>query len=311
MHGAQGLACYVARMPSPDLNLLLILDLLLSEGSVAGAAKRLRISPSAVSRALARLRDATGDPLLVRAGSRLVPTQRAQELRVQVSTVVGAAKALLQPADKLDLAQLTRDFTFRNRDGFVERFGAALVERIAREAPGVRLRFLAKVERDSAALRDGHVDLETAVVGTDLGPELITHPLFDDRWIGVVREGHPLGHGEVSIAQFVQARHVHVSHHGTDRGRIDDALQAQGMSRRIAVTVGTFSEALALARESDLVATVPDAYTRSLRQRMRHFALPLQLPSFSVSLLWHPRVGADPAHRWLRQCVVEVCRTGS
>lgn len=298
-------------MNRPDLNLLLILDLLLTEGSVAGVARRLRLSPSAVSRALARLRDATGDPLFVRAGTRLVPTQRAQALREQVGAVLGAAKTLLQPADRLDLAHLTRDFTFRNRDGFVERFGAALVERIAREAPGVRLRFLAKMDRDSAALRDGQVDLETAVVGTDLGPELITHPLFEDRWIGVVREGHPLGCGTVSTAEFAQARHIQVSHHSGDKGRIDDALQALGMGRRIAVTVGTFSEALALARGSDLVATVPDAYTRSLRPQMRHFELPLQVAPFGVSLLWHPRVGADPAHRWVRQCVVEVCKAGS
>ncbi|MCE1194527.1 MAG: LysR family transcriptional regulator [Acidovorax sp.] len=297
-------------MTSPDLNLLLILDLLLTEGSVAGAARRLRLSPSAVSRALARLRDATGDPLLVRAGTRLVPTQRAQELREQVGGVVGAAKALLQPTEQLDLSRLNRDFTFRNRDGFVERFGVALVERIRREAPGVRLHFLAKVDRDSSALRDGRVDLETAVVGTDLGPELVTHSLFEDRWVGVVREGHPLGRGEVSLAQFANAEHVHVSHHGGGRGRIDDALQAHGMDRSVAVTVGTFSEALALARGSDLVATVPDAYTRSLRHQMSHFALPLDVPPFRVSLVWHPRAGADPAHRWLRQRVIEECMAG-
>lgn len=298
-------------MADPDLNLLRILDLLLTEGSVVSAAKRLRLSPSAVSRALARLRCATGDPLFVRAGTRLVPTQRAQELREQVGIVVGTAKTLLQPSERLDLGRLARDFTFRNRDGFVERFGAALVERIGREAPGVRLHFLHKADRNSAGLRDGQVDLETGVVGTDLGPELHTQLLFQDRWIGAVRGGHPLCRGEVSIQRFADARHVHVSHHSVDRGRIDEALQVHGMSRRIAVTVETFSEALALARGSDLVATVPDTYTRSLREQMHSFALPLQMPSLSVSLLWHPRVGADPAHRWLRQCVVEVCRIGS
>lgn len=298
-------------MTDLDLNLLRILDLLLTEGSVAKAARRLRVSPSAVSRALARLRHATGDPLFVRAGTRLVPTRRAEELREQVGVVVGAAEALLQPAAQLDLGRLTRDFTFRNRDGFVERFGAALLERIGREAPGVRLRFLPKADRDSAGLRDGHVDLETGVVGTDLGPELHTQPLFKDRWVGIVRASHPLGSGKVSLERFADARHVHVSHHGVDRGRIDDALQAHGMRRQVSVTAGTFSEALALARGSDLVATVPEAYTYSLQEGMCSFALPVRMPPLGICLLWHPRVGSDPAHRWLRQCVVEVCNNRS
>lgn len=296
-------------MTGPDLNLLSILDVLLREGSVAGAAKRLRLSASAVSRALGRLREATGDPLLVRAGTQLVPTLRAQELREQVSLVLGTATALLQPAQTLDLRNLSRDFTFRNRDGFVERFGAALVERIGREAPGVRLRFLSKADRNSADLRDGVVDLETGVVGTNLGPELLTHPLFKDSWIGVMREGHPLGGGDISAEQLAAAQHVHVSRRGVDHGPLDDALRSHGMTRRIAVTVGTFSEALALARESDLIAVVPDVHTRSLRERMIPFTLPLHVPPFMVSLLWHPRAGADPAHRWLRQCVVEVCQS--
>lgn len=297
-------------MTGPDLNLLPILDVLLAEGSVAQAAKRLRLSASAVSRALGRLRETTGDPLLVRAGTQLVPTLRAQELREQVSVVLGTVKALLQPAETLDLGSLNREFTFRNRDGFVERFGAALVDRIGREAPGVRLRFVSKPDRDSADLRDGAVDLETGVVGTNLGPELLTHPLFRDSWIGVVREGHPLGRGDVTAEQFAAAQHVHVSRRGVDHGPLDDALRAYSMTRLIAVTVGTFSEALALARGSDLIAVVPDVHTRSLRERTIPFRLPLQVPPFMVSLLWHPRVGADPAHRWLRQCVVEVCKPG-
>lgn len=295
-------------MTRPDLNLLPILDVLLTEGSVAQAAKRLRLSSSAVSRALGRLREVTGDPLLVRAGTRLVPTLRAQELRAQVSVLLDTAKALLQPMETLDLKSLSRGFAVRSRDGFVEHFGAALVERIRREAPGVRLRFLPKSDRDSTDLRDGLVDLETGVVSANLGPELMTCPLFKDRWIGAVREGHPLA-GDASAAQFAAAQHIHVSRRGLDRGPLDDAFQANGITRQIAVTVGTFSEALALARGSDLIAVVPDVHTRSLREGTAAFRLPVQPPPFMVSMLWHPRVGTDAAHRWLRQCVVEVCKS--
>src|ERR1700733_8775799 len=105
-------------MSRPDLNLLVTLDVLLAEGSVARAARRLRLSPSAMSRALARLRDTTGDPLLVRAGRGLVPTPRAIELRARAGQLVEEAEAVLRPAEALDPKRLERSFTVRARDGF-------------------------------------------------------------------------------------------------------------------------------------------------------------------------------------------------
>ena len=122
-------------MSRPDLNLLLTLDVLLTEGNVARAARRLHLSPSAMSRALARLRETTGDPLLVRAGRGLVPTPRAQELREQVSRLVQEAQAVLRPAELLDPSRLSRGFTLRVSDGFVEYFGPALIALAQREAP--------------------------------------------------------------------------------------------------------------------------------------------------------------------------------
>src|SRR3982751_6841692 len=147
-------------MPRPDLNLLVTLDVLLAEGSVARAAERLRLSPSAMSRALARLRETTGDPLLVRAGRGLVPTPRAIELRERTRQLVEDAEAVLRPAGKLNLKRLTRSFTLRTREGFVENFGPALIARVSQEAPGVRLRFVHKPDKDSTPLREGTVDLE-------------------------------------------------------------------------------------------------------------------------------------------------------
>src|SRR5437868_2549252 len=129
-------------MSRPDLNLLATLDVLLAEGSVARAAERLHLSPSAMSRALARLRETTGDPLLVRAGRGLVPTPRALVLREQVRGLVDGAQAVLRPERRLRLRQLARTFTLRSSDGFAENFGAALLARLATQAPGVRLCFL-------------------------------------------------------------------------------------------------------------------------------------------------------------------------
>jgi DNA-binding transcriptional LysR family regulator len=294
-------------MARPDLNLLVALDALLAEGSVARAARRLRLSPSAMSRTLARLREATGDPLLVRAGRGLVPSPRALELRERVGQLVHDAEAALRPADTLKLGQLDRTFTLRTSEGFVENFGAGLLARVAAEAPGVRLRFVPKLDRDSAPLRDGTVDLETGVVGKATGPEVRAHTLFRDRFVGVVRAGHPLGEGEVTPARFAAARHVFVSRRGIDRGPVDDAQAALALEREIATTVGGFSAALVLARATDLVATVPERHTGDLRAGMHSFALPLDIPRITVSLLWHPRMDGDQAHRWLRGCVRDAC----
>jgi len=294
-------------MSIPDLNLLVTLDVLLAEGSVARAARRLRLSPSAMSRALARLRETTGDPLLVRAGRGLVPTPRAIELRERVGTLVQEGKAVLRPVEALDPARLVRTFTLRTSEGFVENFGAPLIARIGKEAPGVRLCFVQKPDKDSTPLRDGLIDLETGVVEQSTAPELRVQSLFRDRFIGVVRAGHPLARGKITPARYAAGEHIYVSRRGRDRGPIDEALKALGLERKVLTIVGGFSTALALARASDLIASVPERHTGNLRDGMFSFTLPVSTPEFTVSMLWHPRLDADPAHRWLRQHVREVC----
>jgi DNA-binding transcriptional LysR family regulator len=294
-------------MTMPDLNLLVTLDVLLAEGSVAGAARRLKLSPSAMSRALARLRAATGDPLLVRAGRGLVLTPRALELRAQAAALVQDAVGMLRPAQDVDPAAITRVFALRVTDGFVENYGPALLARLARDAPGARLRFVQKVDKDSAPLREGRIDLEIGVIGEETGPEIRTRALFRDRFVGVVRAGHPLADGDVTAARYAACRHVSVSRRGRERGAIDAALAPLGLERAVAVMVGSFATAIALARASDLVANVPERHTARLRDGMHTFELPVATPPVTVSMLWHPRMEADPAHRWLRRWVHDVC----
>ncbi|MBS1139018.1 MAG: transcriptional regulator, LysR family [Proteobacteria bacterium] len=294
-------------MSKPDLNLLVTLDVLLAEGSVARAARRLRLSPSAMSRALARLRETTGDPLLVRAGRGLVPTPRAIELRERVGQLVQDGEAVLRPAERLDLKALTRTFTLRTSEGFVENFGPDLIARVSAEAPGVRLCFVQKPDKDSTPLRDGMVDLETGVVGQTTAPELRVQALFRDRFVGVIRLGHPLCQGEITLSRYAASRHIYVSRHGLDKGAIDEALKPFGLERQIVTIVGGFSTALALARATDLIASVPERHTGNLRAGMHSFPLPVVMPEITVSMIWHPRLEADPAHRWLRGHVRDVC----
>lgn len=294
-------------MSLPDLNLLITLDVLLAEGSVTRAARRLRLSPSAMSRALARLRETTGDPLLVRAGRELVPTPRALELRESVGPLLGEVLAVLAPKQALDPRQLAQTFTLRSSDGFVENFGPALLAHIGAQAPGVRLRFVQKLDRESVQLREGSIDLETGVIGSLTSPEVRTRRLFSDRFVGVVRSGHALAQGEISAERYAAGQHVLVARRDQDTGPMDDALAALGLQRTIASIVGGFTAALALAAGSDLIATVPERHTGNLRAGMFSFALPLGMPDLTVSLMWHPRMDADPAHRWLRGCVVDAC----
>lgn len=308
-------------MPDLDFNLLVALDVLLAEGSVAGAAKVLGLSDSAMSRTLLRLRTATGDALLVRAGRRLVPTPHATALRERVKTLAREVRSVLQPAARgLDLATLERGFTIRANESFVEAFAARLVGAVTEAAPGVRLRFAPKPDKDVRSLREGLVDLEIGVLG-ETGPEVMIQSLFQDRFVGVVRPGHPLVSGEVTASRYAAYGHVVASRRGRTRGPVDDALEALGLQRRVVVVVPSFPAVLAISATSDLVGLVTRSFVRAGQAgtgntngmpvgiRVHCFALPVQTGAITVSQMWHPRADADAAHRWLREMVLSVCRS--
>jgi len=164
-----------------------------------------------------------------------------------------------------------------------------------------------KLDKDSALLRDGIVDLETGVVGKTIGPEVRARGLFRDRFVGVVSMGHPLMQGEITPDRYTAGRHISVARKGMEQGPIDKALETLGLARNIVTIVGGFSTALALARDTDLIATVPERHTGTLRAGMFSFPLPVTIPMITVCLLWHPRLDADPVHCWLRACVRDAC----
>jgi DNA-binding transcriptional LysR family regulator len=291
-----------------DLNLLTALDALLAEGSVVGAARRLGLSTSAMSRTLTRLRAVTGDALLVRAGRGLVPTPHAMLLRGRVQGLAQEVRAVLQPAEGgFDPAALERCFTLRTNDGFVEAFGARLVTAVAMTAPGVRLRFAPKPDKDARPLRDGRVDLEIGVLG-ETGPEMRVQTLFRDRFVGVVRENHVLAAGPVTAERYAACGHVVASRHGIVAGPVDAALAALGLTRLIVTVVPGFAGVAAVARQSDLVGLVTRSFVTEAMTGLRWFALPIRTEAITVSQLWHPRMDADAGHRWLRGVVVGVCR---
>jgi DNA-binding transcriptional LysR family regulator len=294
-------------MAGPDLNLLIALDALLAEGSVAGASRRLGLSASAMSRTLKRLRAATGDPLLVRAGRGLVPTPRAAELRGRVRDLSAEALGVLRPATVLNIAALERVFTIRANEGFIDAFAARLILAVAAEAPGVRLHFAPKPDKEVRALREGLIDLEIGVLG-ESGPEVRVQSLFRDRFVAAVREAHPLALREtVTPELYVAFGHVVASRRGRVNGPVDEALAALGLARKVVAVVPGFPAALAIARASDLVALVPERHIASGHAGIRTFPLPVQTEGITISQMWHPRQDADLAHRWLRGKVLAIC----
>ncbi|WP_432778550.1 LysR family transcriptional regulator [Burkholderia gladioli pv. alliicola] len=300
-------------MADSDLNLLVALDALLAEASVAGAARRLGLSASAMSRTLTRLREATGDPLLVRAGRQMLLTPHAEAIRSRTRDTLHEALAVLRPAGAdLDLASLRRTLTIRSNEGFVEAFGAALVAAAAAQAPHLQLRFTAKPSKSAAALRDGSAELEIGVLG-EMGPEVRLQALFRDRFVGVVRQGHALAREDVVSAEaYAGFGHVVASRHEDPRGPVDHALAELGLQRTIVVVVPGFPAALAIARGTDLVALVPASFLvhrgAAAEDGLHVFELPVATARITVSQMWHPRLEADPVHRWLRQRVLAECR---
>ena len=298
-----------------DFNLLLDLDALLREGSVVGAARIRYLSAPAMSRRLARLREAVGDPLFVPAGRGLVPTQRASDLSARVQAAIEEVRGVFTPQD-VDFSRLERRLTLRTNDGFAGTWACRLATALTAEAPGVSLHFVPHAVKSIDSLRSGVVDLDIGVQRT-VEPEIYSDLLFEASFIGVVRENHPLlrkkktSTQEVSALDFVAWPHVATSPSGKAAGRLDEALKEQGLHRRVVVVAPGFESALVMAATSDFVAVMPEPFGRWAmdHHRLRIFKLPVSMPLVGVSQTWHVRQHADPVHRWLRGHVRAICKT--
>jgi DNA-binding transcriptional LysR family regulator len=283
-----------------DLNLLIALDALLEENSVAAAADRLHLSPPAMSRTLSRIRRATGDDILVRSGRTMTPTPRALELREETRELVRRGTAVLTPPRTLDLDALDRVFTIRSHDALACALAPSLTAATA-AAPGVQIRLLAEPSADVADLARGHTDAEIGAAGP-ARPEIAAETIGSDQMAVIVRAGHPLADGELTPERLAAADHVTVSRRGRLHGVIDDALAERGLSRRVVAALPTSSAALDLAARSDLVTTVAEQVCRPVWTRLGLVArpFPFPVPPVPVIVTWHHRNDTDPAHAWLR-----------
>lgn len=298
-------------MQLPDMNLLVALDALLDEGSVVGAAQRMNLSPAAMSRTLGRIRDALGDPILVRAGRGLVPTPRALALREQVSALVEQAGQVFRSGDDVDLPNLERAFNIRTNDLFIALYGAQLLRMMHEQAPRTVLRFVPESPGgdDDSVLRDGRTDLIISST-VELGPEIKVQSLFHTEYIGLARRDHPIFDDEITPERFAAYPQISVSRRGRANGPIDVELANFKVQRRVALITPSFHSAMFSLPDSDLILPMPANILNSVNKLglpLRAFPIPLPLEQVTVMQAWHPRFQNDPAHRWLRQTLKTCC----
>jgi len=286
-----------------NLNLLIDLEALLSEGSVTGAARRLHLSTPAMSRRLSSLRDALDDPLFVLAGRRLVPTERALALRERVQTVLEDVRGILAPS-RVDFTRVERSLTVRVNDGFLGAWASRLTARVTAEAPGIKLHFRPRTEKGREVLRSGEVDLDLGMLGNP-APEIKRQLLLTARFIGVVRAGHPLLDGQIDTSRLVHWPHIAVSEREHIPDPISDSLAALGVRRHVVAETPGFQAALAMVTTSDWIAIVPEPFAQwsAVRASLCLFELPVVMPQIDIAMSWHPRNHADPINCWLRDHV--------
>jgi DNA-binding transcriptional LysR family regulator len=291
-----------------DLNLLRVLDAVLRERSVTGAASRLGLTQPAVSNALARLRRAFDDPLFVRSPRGMDPTPFAQALAEPVHQALGLVEAALAQRAGFDPESSTRGFRFYMSDIGEIFFLPPLIERVRREAPGVRIETVTLPLADiPAALATGELDVAVGFLPA-LPPPVRSRRLFRDPYVCMMRTDHPGIRTSLTRRAFVEASHVLVSSMGSGHRVIEEALEKHGITRRIALRVPHFTVLPTVLERTDLLLTIPLRIARALEKegRLKALKLPVPIPAADIGLHWHERVERDPGNVWLRKMMVEL-----
>ena len=292
-----------------DLNLLLVFDELMRRRSVSRVAESLGVTQPAVSRALARLRKSLGDELFQRTPAGMAPTSRAAELAGPVGDALATLRETLTRHAGFDPARSERRFTLRLSDIAEICILPRLLQVLLREAPGVSIDVVrSDIEHLKSDLESGTVDLAVGLVdGLEAG--FHQREYFRQGYVCAFRPGHPLDGRPMTLADFRQADHVVVTAQGSGHAKIDQIIERRGIVRRVRLRIRDYLALERILRESDLIATVPEALVRPevAALGLAHGAHPLALPRLPVHQVWHGRVHRDPGHRWLRQLIAERC----
>ena len=301
---------HAMNLDAMDLNLLRVLDALLSERQLTRAARRVGLSQPAMSHALARLREHLGDPLFVRTPRGLVPTARAAQLAAPLRTALTALEQAFAGAAAFDPTTARRTFTIATADYGSFVIIPRLVERLAREAPGVDL-WVHNVASDPVEqLSLGDVDL---VIGPRFGwrelSSIHTRQLYHERFVCLVRRDHPRVKRRLDLETWVSLPHMFIAPRGRPGGVVDEVLARAGRSRRVALAVPHFLVAPHVVATSDMVVTLgalmAEPFTRLLPLKL--VEPPVTLPGFDVQLCWHERTVPQATRRRQSRRFVVQC----
>jgi len=291
-----------------DLNLLVVFDQLLVERRVSKVADNLGLSQPAVSNALSRLRKMTDDPLFLRTTRGMEPTPFAQQLAEPIALALGMIHSAVNQRISFEPSTSKRAFTVGMTDVGEIYFLPALMDELAKVAPGVRMR---TVRTTAANLKDemeaGRIDLAIGLL-PQLEAGFFQRRLFKQRYVCMFRKGHRLDKRKVTLAEFCSAKHVVVVSEGTGHGKVDELMERSGVVRDVVLTVPHFVAVGQLLHHSDIVATVPERLAQALAGPfdLVYVSHPVTLPEIAINVFWHAKYHKDPANEWLRGLVFRV-----
>jgi len=290
-----------------DLNLFTVFDAIYREGGITPASKRLHLSQSAVSHALARLREVLNDPLFERHGNEMIPTPRARELAGTINQSLGGLEKALHRADAFNPSTLHRSFVVAMRESHETTFLPPLTELLSREAPGVSIATVRIERRDvEDDLQSG--DLDIAVdMALPVSTEIRRHRVSAEPLVVLARKDHPSVRGALDLATYLGMEHVLVTGRRRGRGLEDAALQRLNVERSIRVRCQQHAAANEIVGRSDLLATMPRNYAEHVNKHTGNQVLPFpaEEPTLELFVYWHANVEDDPGHRWFRTLALE------
>ncbi len=295
-----------------DLNLLVALDRLLATESVSASARELGVTQPAMSRSLERLREALGDPILVRSGRGMIPTDRARQLEQPVAEALAAASRVFEREGPFDPRTAKGEVSIALGDESQTGFADGILERLWEQAPGIDVRFRRLSPESAVEGRRGTLDL--AVVpdllrlprsagGVDLS-DFVVRPLYERRWVTVSSPLHP--RRRWTLDAYVAADHLVVGPEASGRGFVDDLLEKKGLRRRVAATVTSFIGGAHIVARTRLVSTLPEEVVKAAGVPLVVSRPPLEIPAIPMVLLWHPRSTTDARHRFIREVVARA-----
>jgi DNA-binding transcriptional LysR family regulator len=291
-----------------DLNLLLVLDGVLREGTLSNAAKALNVSQPTISSSLAKLREILQDELFVRSGNGMQPTPRALALKEPVQRVLAAVKGEILDTVRFDPATEIRPYTVATSDIGETLLLPRLVARLAQDAPMINLRTLVVRPRHlEDALETGEVDLAVGYFPDLARPTTMQQTLFTHGFACLARSGHPLIKNGLTLEAFLEARHILVTSEGSSQELFEDALAKRGLARRCVLRIPHFMSVPFVVASTDLIVTVPRAVAAlfSGLADLQVLDPPIDVPEFAVKQYWHRRFHHDARVIWLRMTIYD------